>query len=309
MNDTSKNEQSETAGQRENDPRNNEGSRTIDIVPRQNQRLLIAALVVLIGGIAALGFYAVKTKDKLDKSEAAVQQADQKLTDSQKDLKSFTAERDAEQAKNKDEQQLLEGQVAELETALKNTESTVGELKDENQQNAEELSQFKKFSAQFKRMTDAGKLEVVFRRGRMVVTLPAQVLFDSGSADLSEEGQTALKDVADVLRTVKNKRFVVGGHTDDQQIKKAKFDSNWDLSSARALTVTKALIKAGVKPGNLIAAGYSQFAPVASNKSEAGRQKNRRIEIILEPYLKDIEPPSAKSESAANKGKSAKKSK
>jgi chemotaxis protein MotB len=309
MNDTPKNEQPETTGPRENDFGNNGGNRTIDIVPRQNQRFLTAALVILIGGIAALGFYTVKTKGKLDKTATAVEEADQKLVDSQKDLKRVTAECDAEKAKTKDEQELLAGQVRELETALKNTETAVVELKDENQQNAEELAQFKKFSSQFKRMTDAGKLEVVFRRGRMVVTLPAQVLFDSGSADLSQEGQTALKDVADVLRTVKNKRFMVGGHTDDQQIKKAKFDSNWDLSSARALTVTKALIKAGLKPWNLVAAGYSQFAPVASNKSEAGRQKNRRIEIILEPNLKDIEPPKAKSPSDVKKGKSGKKSK
>ncbi len=241
--------------------------------------------------MVALGFYAVKTNGKLEKSEEAAKQSREQVTLSESKLKSAAADREADEAKWKEAQQALETQIEGLETALKNTESTVGELKDESRENAEELAQFKKFSNQFKRMTDAGKLEVVFRRGRMVVTLPAQVLFDSGSADLSEEGQSALKDVAKILKTVKNKRFIVGGHTDDDKIKKADFESNWDLSAARALTVTKALIKSGLKPGNLVAAGYSQYAPIASNKTEQGKQKNRRIEIIVEPYLKDIEPP------------------
>jgi chemotaxis protein MotB len=136
-----------------------------------------------------------------------------------------------------------------------------------------------------------------------VVNLPAQVLFDSGSAELTEDGEAALKEVAKILRTVRNRRFMIGGHTDNQKIVKADFDSNWELASARAIVVTKALIKAGLPPKNLVAAGYSQYAPIASNASDVGRQKNRRIEIILEPFLKDITPPVAarKSKKAKNK--------
>jgi len=121
-----------------------------------------------------------------------------------------------------------------------------------------------------------------------VVNMPAKVLFASGKAKLSEEGRQAVGQVAQILKKVRDKQFIVAGHTDDQKIAKSVYPSNWDLSTARALVVTKALIRAGMDPARLSAAGFSQFDPIASNATKAGQQKNRRIEIVLEPYLKSL---------------------
>jgi chemotaxis protein MotB len=307
MSDSPKNKPPETADHGRNDYQR---VQTINVVPQRNRWVVIAVIVLLVGGVVALGVYAMSVRGDLDEASAENQKANESLDASQKSLESVKADCESQQASCKETQQANEEQIAALESALASSKTKVGELRDAKRQAARELAQFKAFSARFQRMINSGKLEVVFRRGRMVVNLPAQVLFDSGSADLSEEGRKALQEVAKILRTVPNKRFVVGGHTDDQKIKRANFKSNWELSAARAITVTEALIKAGMKPSNLIAAGYSQFSPIASNNTEEGRQKNRRIEIILEPYLQDIEPPKkAKPKSAKGAKKPASKAK
>ncbi|MBN2526327.1 MAG: OmpA family protein [Deltaproteobacteria bacterium] len=289
------------------------------VTTNRSYQIGLGAIVVLAIIVVALAIHSSSVASELEELANEKQQVLIALEDSKKNIESINATRSSEKVKFteteqtlQETQQALEEQVAELESALQNVKSTVGDLKAEKREAMIELAQFKRFSGQFQRMINAGKLEVVFRQGRMVVNLPAQVLFDSGSAQLTEGGLSSLKEVAKILRTVKNKRFVVGGHTDNRKISKADFDSNWELASARAINVTEELVKAGLPPRNLIAAGYSQYAPIASNATEAGRKKNRRIEIILEPFLKDIAPPraqTAKNKTAAKKaGKSKKKS-
>jgi chemotaxis protein MotB len=153
------------------------------------------------------------------------------------------------------------------------------------------LAEFKSLTASFQKMIDSGKLAVVFRRGQMVVKLPAAILFPSGSAELSEEGQAALGEVASILRQLRGRRFTVAGHTDNVPVVQASFHDNWELSAARAVTVTKLLIAKGMPATSLVAAGYSEYDPVAANAGGTGRQKNRRIEIILAPNLKKMNLP------------------
>jgi chemotaxis protein MotB len=171
----------------------------------------------------------------------------------------------------------------ELATASQN----VLELVDERGELGAELAEFKQMSRELSRMIDSGRLQVSFRRGRMVVELKAQVLFPSGSADLTADGKDALKEVARSLRGLKGRHFIVAGHTDNIPVS-GPFENNWALSSSRAVIVTGALIRAGMRPQQLVAAGYGEYDPIARNTSEAGRQANRRIEIILEPRLRAL---------------------
>jgi chemotaxis protein MotB len=182
--------------------------------------------------------------------------------------------------------------LLELNTELAAAQTGLDELKAERSEIREQLAEFRAMTRQFRRMIDSGRLEVVFRRGRMIVQLPSQVLFASGSAELTDDGKKALHEVARILRGMRNRRFVVAGHTDDVPVVKSdRFADNWDLSAARAVGVTAALIRGGLRPEQLVAAGHGQYDPVARNSSEAGRKKNRRIEIILEPRLSKLPGP------------------
>lgn len=197
----------------------------------------------------------------------------------------------AEQARQLTEQkQRIEVAAAELtdvKAKLGATEARLNELEAQSEAQKEHLAEFRSLTKQFQRMIDSGKLQISFRRGRMIVELPAAVLFASGSAELSPDGKQALQEIAKILRQVPGKRFMVGGHTDDVPIGKSTgtYSSNWSLSAARAVTVTESLIESGLRANHLVAAGYGEYDPIASNASDRGKQKNRRIEIVLEPEL------------------------
>jgi len=127
------------------------------------------------------------------------------------------------------------------------------------------------------------KLEMT-ERG-LVITFLSEVFFDSGKDVIRGDGKESLQKVAEVLKqNVPNSNVAIEGHTDNQPIKYSRWKSNWELSSARALAVLHYLIdECKVKPTRLSANGYGEFKPVASNDTKEGRQKNRRVEIVILP--------------------------
>jgi chemotaxis protein MotB len=116
----------------------------------------------------------------------------------------------------------------------------------------------------------------------------SEVLFETGSADLGEAGRrqmgqlaATLKQIAPRIPTELNWVLQVDGHTDRVRIATERFPSNWELSSARAISVVKFLIAEGVPPERLTAAGYGEFQPLDDRDDEIGRRRNRRIELKL----------------------------
>ena len=154
------------------------------------------------------------------------------------------------------EKELL--QVADEKTVLSAT------LRGELQRAGENEALYKSLAMRLKSVVDTGDLSIVVRAGRMVLRLPNDVLFDSGSAELKPAGKKTLGYIASVLATVPGRRFQVAGHTDTQTIQTSRFPSNWELSTARAVQVVHFLVvDGGSKPTLLSAAGYGEFDPVA----------------------------------------------
>jgi chemotaxis protein MotB len=117
----------------------------------------------------------------------------------------------------------------------------------------------------------------------------SEVLFESGSADLGQEGRekmarlaATLKDIAEKIPDEINWVLRIDGHTDDVPIATPRFPSNWELSTARAISVVKFLISQGIPPGRLAAAGFGEFQPLEGQDGAATRQRNRRIELKLD---------------------------
>ena len=149
-------------------------------------------------------------------------------------------------------------------------------------------AQFRNLVARLQQMITSKELKVVPRNGRLVIALPNDILFDSGSTVLKPAGQKALEKIATVLSTIEDRNFLVAGHTDNVPIKTGRYASNWELSTERAVNVVTFLVKKGMKPKVLSAAGYSEFDPVAGNDSEQNKALNRRIEIVLEPNISEL---------------------
>jgi len=118
----------------------------------------------------------------------------------------------------------------------------------------------------------------------LVITFVAEVLFNSGKAEIREDSKPILDKVARILNEeVPGNDIGVEGHTDNVPIKHSGWDSNWELSAQRALSVLYYLESEGVRPQRLSAIGYGPYKPVASNDTAKGRQLNRRVEIVILP--------------------------
>ena len=220
--------------------------------------------------------------------DAAVKEAQQQIAA----LQQQDADKQLEIDRLMAEAELQRGELASLikdrSRLRESTEQLKEALADLAKRKAEadrRVAEFRDLLTKFKKLIDAGKLQVKIADGRMVLALPTDVLFDSGSAKLSKEGLEAVTEVAQVLQTIRERRFQVEGHTDTVPIHTERFPSNWELSQARALGVVKAMLDAGMDPLTVSAAGYGEYHPVASNDTDAGKAQNRRIEIVLVPDL------------------------
>lgn len=187
----------------------------------------------------------------------------------------------------------LEGEVATQSEKIIALEDAKGTLEGELGQKQKALESIKTVQDALAKSLieeiDAGDIRVSERGGLLVIDVSDTVLFGVGDATLSERGQKVLTRLAESLKALPEQAvFQVGGHTDNQPIKseevKAKFPTNWELSATRATNVVRFLEETCQIPGKrLVAAGFSEFRPVASNAKPKGRAKNRRIEIALLP--------------------------
>jgi chemotaxis protein MotB len=262
--------------------------------------LATAFALVSAGAVSGCGvdeeIYNAALKDR-DTQKRLLAETKTELDKEQMQHKKDVAAREARVGVLSDKLTALGQDVSRLETErtglggeLDQAKKRMEELKKAQAQAEARAAQFRKLVTQFKTLTDAGKLQVEIRENRMIVRLGDKILFDAGKTDLKPEGKEALAQVTKVLKDLPNRNYQVAGHTDNIPIKSAKFRSNWDLSTARAVEVTNFMISAGMEPKRLSAAGYAAESPVAPNDSPENKAKNRRIEITLVPNLDDLPP-------------------
>ena len=136
--------------------------------------------------------------------------------------------------------------------------------------------------AQAKKSGVQGKVKTrITERGLVIDILTDNLLFQSGQARVQPAGMALLDHLAPVLSKQASRRIDVEGHTDSRPIHGAAYPSNWELSTARASAVVRALIAMNLSPDRLTATGRAYLDPSASNNTEQGRARNRRVEIVL----------------------------
>jgi chemotaxis protein MotB len=183
-------------------------------------------------------------------------------------------------------------QVSKLSASLEERERALAEYKARAKQLELIKARFETLKKKLDELTKLG-LAVNIRKNRMVVSLPGDVLFDSGRESLKKEGKEILDKVAAVIRndaTLKSRDFQVAGHTDNKPLAGGIFRDNWGLSLMRAREVLLYLVgeKGGLPLEHWSAVGYGETDPVASNDSDDGRQKNRRCDIIVVPSVEEM---------------------
>lgn len=177
-----------------------------------------------------------------------------------------------------------------LKNALEERSSRIAELENVIASKDAAMTQLK--NAISRALTDfEGKgLTVEQRGGNVYVSMENKLLFQSGSWAVGTDGKTAVRSLGNVLAENPDIAVLIEGHTDDVPYSgNSILTSNWDLSTKRATAIVNILREnTAINPENLTAAGRGQHAPIASNDTEEGKAKNRRIEIILTPKLDEL---------------------
>lgn len=197
----------------------------------------------------------------------------------------------------------LKRQLTERGISLDSLNASLAEQRkalEEYARRTEQLDQIRKrfevLSSKLKKLTQLG-LKVEVRNNRMLIQLPGDVLFDSGRDKLKVDGEKILLQIAEVVRTdsdLSKRRFQVAGHTDAKPLLGGQFKDNWGLSAMRARSVLLLLTTpedkggGGLDPANWSAAGYADTDPVSTNETDDGRQKNRRVELVVQPDVAEM---------------------
>jgi chemotaxis protein MotB len=179
----------------------------------------------------------------------------------------------------------LRQKVAGLESENKALKSEIVALQKVKEEKVKEVSStYEQLLQNMKSEIAQGQVTISELKGKLTVNMEAAILFDSGKADVKQDGLAILQKMVDTLKGVKDKAIRIEGHTDNVTISGAltrTFPTNWELSAARAINVTRYLQQQGLDPAVLSAAAFGEFKPVADNSTKEGRAKNRRIEITL----------------------------
>ena len=135
---------------------------------------------------------------------------------------------------------------------------------------------------QYPDLDDAG-LDWGMRGGNFVISVPAEITFASGKAELTSQGKEALAVAARTLQAdFSDGVYWIEGHTDSDPIRKSKWNSNRELSVFRALAVLHYLVEdAGIPDDQCVVAGHGEYLPMTENDSDAGKARNRRVEIVV----------------------------
>lgn len=133
--------------------------------------------------------------------------------------------------------------------------------------------------AQEKGLEDAIRMEIT-ERG-LTINLTEKLMFKSGSADILPQALPVLDEIVEKLRYIPNE-INIEGHTDNVPIRTERFDSNWELSTARATNIVRYFVEEkGIDPKRISASGYGEYRPIATNDTVEGRALNRRVVLIV----------------------------
>ncbi|MFA5062726.1 MAG: OmpA family protein [Candidatus Omnitrophota bacterium] len=177
---------------------------------------------------------------------------------------------------------------------------------DQLSQQLEDLAQAKKLLEERlgKEISD-NEVKLQMMEKGLVITVVGDVLFDSGKAKIKHSAYPLLDKVAVVLKdNMANFNVGIEGYTDNVPIKHSNWKSNWELSTARALSVLHFLANdKGISPERLSAIGFGEYRPVSGNDTKEGRKLNRRVEIVIQPKVSKVKEGKAAEETGLSEPK------
>jgi chemotaxis protein MotB len=145
-----------------------------------------------------------------------------------------------------------------------------------------ETALFKKINTRARKSDQRKKITTLSRNGKIMISISGEALFSSGSASFNAGAMPSFDQMVQIFDEYPEYTINIKGHTDNIPISTPAFPSNWELSAIRATTVLKYLIARGISPQRLTATGYADIMPLVPNTTDVNRNRNRRVEFVLE---------------------------
>lgn len=247
----------------------------------------LISLLVLAGSMMT----SCVSSKKFKELEAAKMSVETALSQAKSEITTLSSEKETLIT----EKSGLEGQVKQIQSDLAGVQKEISSIKDQvtaaqktiTEKEAEITRVRGVVSSAFSDIRTSG-LSVRQEGDMIYVSMEEPLLFKSGSARVNKSGRALLERLAGAINKNAGMTVLVEGHADNKKIRGGSFNSNWDLSTARAVAVVRRLEKSGVSPNALIAAGRGEFDPVASNDTAESRKMNRRVEFALIPKVGNL---------------------
>lgn len=249
-----------------------------------NMRLI---LNLLIFSLAVASFQSCVSKKKFDELQAAKDASDAALADTQAKVAELESQNAELQETLESEKERLNGEIASIRSDLDATKSQMAQVSEKLEMTEAELNALQEeINGMFASYSGSG-LSLEARDGRLFVVSEAveKVNYRSGSSSLSRSEREALGELAETLKSNKDIRILVEGHTDNVPFKAGLSMDNWDLSAARAMRIVRYLIDQGVDESQVAAVARGETMPAASNDTSDGKAANRRSVMLPDPNL------------------------
>lgn len=188
---------------------------------------------------------------------------------------------------------------ATIDDLEKQNRNLTRKLEREREARQEQVSELKgtydQLVGKLQQEIERGEITISELEGKLTVNMVERIIFASGEAEIKPQGLEVLRQVGNILKDVENKAIRIEGHTDNVPISsrlQETFPTNWELSAARAINVVRFLReKIGIPGEKLFACGFGKFRPIADNDTAEGRARNRRIQIVLVPEVRQETKP------------------
>ncbi len=175
------------------------------------------------------------------------------------------------------------GEMEQLDVQdKKSSEATEEELKQLEQEKLAEIKE--KVDSYIEEKKLGNQLKTTLTDEGLLITILDDIFYDSGSAEIREKDKQFAKEISELLVMNPPRNIIVSGHTDNVPISNSTYESNWELSVMRAVKFIKVLTENNKLDSSVFSAkGFGEFKPVAPNDTEEGREKNRRVEVLILP--------------------------
>lgn len=261
-------------------------------------------LFAAVGAVALTGCVSKKTYTRLDDKYNAMSkdyaQSQYDLAASRSDAKNLQALLDQSRAQNEDLKKNVTALQSALEQSINQGGTNISKLVDEINVSNKYIRQLVEVKSKSDSLNmvlttnltrslspeDMKDVNIKVLKGVVYISLADNMLFKSGSYQISDQAMNILDKIAKIIKDYKNYDVLVEGNTDNVPISRTNIRNNWDLSTLRASSVVQVLQdRFGVDPSRMTAGGRGEYNPIASNDTPDGRQQNRRTEIIITPKL------------------------